>query len=293
MKNETTIRAGNRIIEISHPDKILFPISGITKYELIEYYALIADYMIPYIKNRPLTLVRCPNGINTECFYQKNMPSFYPPWVKSIPVEKKDESIIHYVNCTTKASLVYIANQGCITPHPWLSKLPELNHPDKIIFDLDPSTNDFTLVRKAALQIKKILDEQQLPSFVMTTGSKGLHVIIPIKATHNFDDIRAFAKQLAQETSQQQPDICTTEVRIDKRAGKVFIDYLRNAWSATSVAPYAVRTKEHAPVATPITWDEVASKTLKPDKYTINNVFKKIEENPWKNFNKARKTIKL
>lgn len=289
------IKAGNRLIEISHEDKILFPKSNITKLDLVNYYLKAAELIIPFTKDRPLTLVRFPNGIEKQGFYQKNTPEYYPEWIERIPVEKSDKSIVEYLNCKNTATLIYIANQGCITPHPWLSKLPELNNPNKIVFDLDPSGKDFEIVKETALLIKTVLEDHDLKPFVMTTGSKGLHIITPIKPQINFDLVREFTKKIADELVSQDPKNLTTEIRKEKRGKKIFIDYLRNAWSATSVCPYGVRPKENAPVATPIFWEELKEKKLISQSYNIHNVFQKIKSdgNPWVDFTKRRKVLHI
>ena len=282
-------------IEISNPDKILFPESGIKKIDIIEYYKKISPHIMPFLKDRPLTLMRCPNGIAGNCFYQKNAPDFYPEWIERIPVLKQDGSTVNYINCKKKEALIYVANQACITLHPWLSKLPDLNKPDKLIFDLDPSGStikDFDLVKQVALIIKDVLEDLKLKPFIMTTGSKGIHVVTPIKPQYNFDEIRAFAKKIAELVAESAPEIATTQIRLAQRDGKVFLDYLRNSWSATSVAPYSVRTKENAPVATPIDWQELAHKGLAPDKYNISNIFEHLAKgDPWAEFEKSRSKL--
>lgn len=285
------LKIGGHTIEITHPEKVLFPSSGITKQDIINYYVEAAPFMVPYVKNRPLSMFRCPSGIN-DCFYQKNKPEFYPDWIRSIPVEKSDKTIIDYVDCANNATLIYLANNGCLTFHPWLSKLPALNNPDKIVFDLDPSLEDFRVVRKTALILRDIIKEYDLVPFAMLTGSKGIHVVIPIKPTHHFDTIRALAKTIAEKAVQEMPAVLTTDVRFEHRTNKIFIDYLRNAWSATSVAPYSVRHKEGAPVAMPISWDELQEKSLQPTRYTIYNALSHMKENVWKDFNAMRKTVK-
>ena|SRR3990167_3573612 len=309
------LKIGNHIIQISNETKILFPKSKITKGDLIEYYSKASKLIIPFLKDRPLTLRRFPNGIHKDSFYQKNTPEYYPDWIERIAIEKSDKSVIHYVNCTNKATLVFLANQGCIELHPWLSELPNLNNPNKLIFDLDPasakatqsthsattgtapgkpSASSFDLVRETAFIIKDALKEHGLKSYVMTTGSKGLHVVVPLKPLVNFDIVRDFAKNLANELVSQDPKHLTTEISIKKRGKRVFLDYLRNAWSATAISPYAVRAKENAPVATPLYWEEVKDKKLTSQKYDIYTVFEKIETdgNPWKDFNKNRVKLK-
>lgn len=268
------IRAGRRNIEITHPEKILFPESKITKLELVNYYLKISDKILPHLKDRPLTQVRCPSGISDECFFQKNCPDYYPDWIERIAVEKQNKEIIEYVNCKDIATLIYLINQNCITPHTWLSKLPDLNKPDKIIFDLDPGEGaTFTQIRETALKLNSLIKKEKLKANPMVTGSKGIHVIIPIKPDMLFDEARDYAKELAQKLVDIYPDQLTIDVRKEKRKNKIFIDYLRNSWGATSVVPYGVRPKENAPVATPITWKDVEKKSLKPDQFNIFNIF--------------------
>lgn len=268
------IKAGRRNIEITHPEKILFPKSKITKLQLVNYYLKIADKILPHLKDRPLTQVRCPDGILGDCFFQKNTPDYYPEWIERIPIEKQDKSIIEYVNCKDIATLIFLINQNCITPHTWLSKLPDLNRPDKIIFDLDPGEGaTFTQIRETALKLNDLIKKEKLTSKPMVTGSKGIHVIIPIEPNLLFDEAKNFAKDLAQKLVDHYPEHLTLDVRKEKRKDKIFIDYLRNAWGATSVVPYGVRPRENAPVATPITWKDVEKKTLKPDQFNIFNIF--------------------
>ncbi len=295
MNEKLTVRVGRYSVELSNLDKILFPKSNITKGDLIKYYASIADIMLPFIKNRPLTMYRFPNGINEEGFYQKDAAEYFPDWIERIPVEKKGDGVVNYVNCTTKAALVYLANQACITPHIWLSKLPDLNKPDRMIFDLDPAGKaTFALVRNAALDFKGLLEDQGLTSFVMTTGSRGLHVVVPLKPEYYFNEVRSYARLLAQILVQENPKNYTLEMRKAKRENRIFIDFLRNSWSATAVAPFAVRTKEHAPVATPLYWDEVHDARLSPQKYRIGNVFDylKTHGNPWQDIERHKNKIK-
>jgi bifunctional non-homologous end joining protein LigD len=288
------IKAGNRIIDISNEDKILFPKAKYTKLDIINYYSKISTKIIPFLKDRPLTLRRFPNGIDETNFYQKNTPEYYPDWIERIPVEKSDKTVIEYLNCKNTATLIYIANQAGIELHPWLSKLPNLNNPDKIIFDLDPSTLNFNLVKETALLLKNILTERGFTPYIMTTGSKGLHIIAPLKPLVNFDRVRDFAKNLAEELVSQDPKNLTTEIRIEKRGKKLFLDYLRNSWSATAICPYGVRAKEDAPVATPIFWDEVKDKSLISQRYNIKSVLKKLKDDgdPWKTMNRHRTKLK-
>jgi bifunctional non-homologous end joining protein LigD len=286
MERKDKITLNGHSFEISNKDKILFPKIKLTKGDLISYYHEIAPLMLPHMKNRPLTLQRFPNGITHEGFFQKDASNYFPEWIKNYAIIKKEGGETSYVICNNVATLVYLANQGCVTLHRWLSKINKINNPDLLIFDLDPSTKDFSLVRKTALKLKKILEEIKLIPFVMTTGSHGMHVIAPIKPTKTFNQVREHAKLIAQEMVSRYPEDYTIEMRKEKRNKKLFIDIHRNTFTATAVTPYSVRPHPTAPIATPLDWDEVSSNKLRSDTYTISNIFKHIEkkEDPWKDF---------
>lgn len=288
------IKIGRHTISLSNEDRIYFPKSKLTKGDLIEYYAKIADTMLPYMKNRPLTMHRFPEGIKGEDFYQKDAPDYFPKWIKREPIKKESGEKVHYVVCNNAATLVYIANQGCITPHLFLSKIDKLNYPDRLIFDLDPTDNDFKKVQHAAKLVKNLLQELGFEPFVMTTGSRGLHVWVSLRRVHTFDEVKKFAHTFAQTIVERDPKLCTTEIRKEKRGNKVFIDWLRNAFGQTGVAPYAVRAKPGAPVATPITWDAAFEANMSPQKYTIQNIFSALKKrkDPWQNFGKQSFSLK-
>jgi len=288
------IKVGKYLVKITHKQKIIFPKSGITKNELINYYYKIAPVMLPYLKNRPITMRRFVSGINEPGFYQKNIADYFPDWIDRIPIKKQDGGIVNYVVCNNAATLVYLANQLCITPHIWLSKTDKLDYPDKMIFDLDPSGKDFGIVQKTAKLLKKLLEQLELTPFVMTTGSRGLHIIVPLNRKHTFNFVRTFARNVAQILVSQNPKTLTLEIRKEKRGKKIFIDTFRNAFAQTGVAPYAIRPKEEAPVATPLDWSEATSRTMRPDKYTIKTIFRRLGQkgDPWKNFTKHASALK-
>jgi len=287
-------KVGRYIISCSNEQHILFPKAKITKGQLIDYYERIAPYMLPYVKDRLMTLHRFPSGINHDGFYQKNTPDYFPKFIKRKKVKKQTDGIVNYLVCNNAATLVYIANQGTITPHVTLSKINKLEYPDRMIFDFDPvSIKSFGKVKNAALAMRDLLESYGLTSFVMTTGSRGLHVVVPIKRRYPFIDIRTFAKNLAQELANENPRALTLELLKAKRRGKIFIDYLRNGYGATAVAPYAIRALEGAPVATPVSWNELA-KLDSPQKYTLKNIFRRLAtgSEPWKAFDKTAQTLK-
>lgn len=283
----TFIRCGRVNVEVTNPDRILFPRSKITKGDLITYYHRMAPHILPYIKNHPLTMHRYPQGIDQEGFYQKNAGEYFPAWVETVAIKKEDGTPVHYVVANNQATLTYLANQACITPHVWLSKKDKLTIPDRMIFDLDPahSSVNFKHLAQTALQLRHVFTQLSIPTYVTTTGSHGLHVYIPLKRKASFDDIRAVAHTIGELLVAANPKMLTMEVRKEKRGQKIFIDTLRNAYGATAAAPYAVRAHEHAPVATPLHWDELTDKKLTAQTYTINNIFKRINsiDDPWKN----------
>lgn len=286
--NQITI-INKRRLELTNLDKVLFPRSKITKLALIEYYEKIAPIMLPWLHNRALSLFRFPDGIDGQKFFQKNTPDYFPTWIKRLKVALKSiDKFDLYSVCNNLETLIYLANYVCV-PHIWLSKIDKLDFPDRLIFDLDPGKNGFEQVRILALELNHFLRKLGLKPFAMLTGSTGMHVIVPIKRTKNFDEVRAFAKEISQLLVKKNPDLYTIEMNITKRKERVFIDVLRNGFGATSVAPYAVRDKEGAPVATPISWDEVGEQGLSSQRYNIHNIFKKLENqpHPWSDFNQA------
>lgn len=272
-------------MKITNPDKILFPRAKITKEQFVEYYEKIAPIMLPHMKGHPITMHRFPDGVEGEFFYQKDAPDYFPDFIPRQPVEKSSGGIVNYALINTKSALVYLANYVCV-PHIWLSREPKLNYPDRMIFDLDPSPGVvFSMVKWAAKELKTILNELGLPSFVMTTGSRGVHVVVPLKRLYLFDDVREFAQDIARYLIEKHPTKLTLTMRKSERGKKIFLDTLRNAWSATSVAPYAVRAKEGAPIATPLKWSELSG-VASSQKYTIKTIFQRVSRvgDPWKDF---------
>lgn len=292
-KNSITI--GGHVIELTNLDKILFPKDKITKKEVVAYYYKISSTMIPYMKNRPVSMLRYPNGINEEGFFQKNAGEYFPSWITFEPIKSVEGKIVHYVVVDKKATLIYLANQLCLTPHIWLSKIDKLNYPDRMIFDLDPSgtTFDFNRIRKTAFLFKELLEKLGLVPFVMTTGSRGLHVVVPLDRKHPYEKVRVFAHDIAFFLQQLDPDHLTLEMRKSKRGKKIFLDYLRNSYTATSVAPYAIRAHPMAPVATPIDWHEVGDAKLDSQRYSIFTIFKRLEKegDPWGSMKKSARSI--
>lgn len=283
----------NYNFEVSKKDKILFPKSRITKNDIVIYYDLIADYILPYLKNRPLTMQRFPGGISEKGFFQKNASDYFPDWIETVKIKKADGWVNHVV-CNTKKTLLYLANQYVLTFHVALSKIDKIDHPDKLIFDLDPPDGHFNLVLKAAGALNIFLEKQlDLKTYVMTSGSRGMHVVVPLKCRENFDEVHHFAKQVSAHIANKHPNEFTTASRKDQRRGRLHIDYLRNSYAQTSVSPFSVRALENAPVATPLHWEELNDLTLFAQKYTIHNVIQRVEqkENPWKDFEENAKSI--
>lgn len=277
-----------RSLEISNPHKLYFPADDLTKGDLIAYYRRIAEVMLPHLRQRPIAMQRFPDGIEAEGFYQKEAPDYFPDWIERVPILVESQNEIQpQVVCNDAATLVYLVNQGCITPHAWLSRADNAYRPDRLIFDLDPpeneAENDFDLVLAAAHALRQALTALDLTPFVMTTGSRGLHVVAPLDSSVDFDTVRAFARQVADRLAEQQPDKFTTETRKAKRNGRLFLDYLRNAYAQTAVAAYAVRPLPGAPVATPLDWDELNRSDLHAQRYNVRNIFQRLGQkaDPW------------
>lgn len=277
------IKAGRRNIEVSNAGKVLFPDAGITKGDLAEYYRRIAGSMLPHVRDRPLNLHRFPDGIDAKGFYQQNIPDYFPDWIARARLPKQD-GVVEHCLCNDAATLVYLAGQACITPHAWLARSAHPDHPDRMIFDLDPPDDEFELVRFAARTVRAVLEDIDITSFVMTTGSRGLHVVVPLDAEADFEAVRDFARRVAAAVAARAPQRLTIEQRKDKRHGRLYLDIMRNAYGQTAVAPYAVRAKPGAPVATPLEWDELDNARLRSNSHRIGNIFGRLARrlDPWR-----------
>ena len=271
-------------IRVSNPEKILFPADGLTKSDLVDYYLRIAERMIPHVKGRPVTMHRFPDGIDGKSFYQQDVSDYFPEWIHRARVERRQGGgeVVH-VLCDNAATLGYLANQACITPHVWLSRVDALLLPDQMIFDLDPSGDDFQSAARIALHLRDLLEEVGMKGFLKTTGAHGLHVIVPLVRKASFEEARAFAHAAAGELARRFPREATTEIRLEKRGKRVYVDVLRNAYGQTAVAPYAVRALPGAPVSTPLDWRELEEHGLTAQTYTLRNLFDRLEKipDPW------------
>jgi bifunctional non-homologous end joining protein LigD len=244
---------------------------------LINYYQRIAPWILPHLRGRPLAMERYPDGIDQPGFFHKTTPSYYPSWIKTVTVKKVGGTVEHVV-CDDTATLVYLANQACVTPHIWLSRIDKLECPDQLVFDLDPSGDDFEPVKATAQSLKELLDQLGLPVYLKTTGSRGLHVAVPLKRSEGFDSVRAFAQELARIVVSQEPRQRTLEQRRNRRRGRVFVDINRNAYAQTVAPAYAVRARRGAPVSVPLDWNELRRKDLRPDGVTLRSVFTRLEK---------------
>ncbi|MEV4918259.1 non-homologous end-joining DNA ligase [Streptomyces tirandamycinicus] len=276
----TTVRAGRRTVEVHRPEKVLFPADGFTKADLVDYHRAIAPHLLPHLRGRPLMLERLPDGLDGPGFMQKDTPESFPDWVRRAEVPKEGGTVTHTV-CGDTATLVYLADQACVTLHRWQSRTDRPHHPDRMVFDLDPPEDDFEPVRRAARLLGDLLAELRLPSALMTTGSRGLHVIVPLGRRHAFDEVRAFAKDTADLLAASHPDRLTTEARKAARGDRLYLDVLRNGYAQTAVAPYSVRAREGAPVATPVSWDQLDDPDVTARRWNITNVLDQAAANPW------------
>lgn len=273
--------------EVSHPNKSYFPKEDLTKGEIFEYYERVGERMLSYLAGRPLSMRRFPEGIGESGFYQKSVPDHFPDWIKTIEVEKKEDGESQeLVDCCDLKTLLYLANQGVLEFHPWLSRKDKLNHPDRAIVDLDPDGDDPELVRRAALTVMKELQKREEEVYVCTTGSSGYHLVMPRDRKRTFEEVREELQELAAELAEEHSDLLTDEHRKEKRKGRVYLDVARNAYAQTSICIYSVRAIPGAPVAVPLRTDELEQSDLTPQKYTVQNLFRRLGqvEDPWDGF---------
>jgi bifunctional non-homologous end joining protein LigD len=279
-------------VRLTHPEKVLFPEAGLTKADLAAYYERVAPLMLPYLEGRPVSMQRFPDGVGKHGFFHKDIPDYFPDWFQRVRVPKSGGYVTHPI-VANPDSLVYLANQNTITPHVWLSRQDKPRHPDVLVFDLDPSDDDFASVRRAARNIAALLDELGLPAFPMVTGSSGIHLWVPIRRDRETEQVKAFTRGVAAVAAQRYPEELTTEFRKAKRGGRILVDVARHGYAQTVVPPYAVRARPAATVAMPLSLSELSDSKLSAGRWTIRNAFRRLarKPDPWSGFRAAAVSI--
>jgi bifunctional non-homologous end joining protein LigD len=280
-------------VRLTHPDRVLYAEQGITKLALAEYYRAIQDWALPELANRPLSLVRCPEGQGKQCFYQKHLSSGVPDALGRIEIAEKSGSETYLV-IKDLAGLVAVVQMGVLEIHPWGSTAANVEHPDRITFDFDPDEGlPWERVTEAAIDMREALAGIGLQSFPKTTGGKGLHVVVPVARKLQWDAVKEFAHWVANKFVSAYPDRFTSNMAKRARVGRIFIDYLRNGRGATAIGPYSPRARTGAPVATPLFWEEVEN-GIKPTDFTVLTVpdrLARLKSDPWAEMTKLRQTI--
>jgi len=273
-------RVDGRTVQITHPDRVLFPDDGMTKADLAAYHHAVADVLVPHLQDRPLMLQRFPEGIAHDGFYQKEGGRGVAKWIRTVQVPKSGGVVRHPV-VDDEAALLALTNLSTVSFHRWPSCADKLDRPDLLVVDLDPSTDDFAEVRRAAGWTKELVEELDLRPYLQTTGSRGVHVVVPLDRSADTEQVVAFARDLALVLAGRHPGDLTTEFHKADRDRRLYLDVGRNGWAQTVVAPYSVRPRPGAPVATPIAWDELDA--VKADTWTMANVPDRVAEHgdPW------------
>jgi bifunctional non-homologous end joining protein LigD len=293
MSSSESLSVGRRRVEITHPDKAMFERPTITKLELARYYESVAAKMVPYVRDRPLALQSFPRGTAGDTgFFLKSVPSYYPDWIKTVEVPKRGGSLTQ-VLADNAATLVYLAGQNVVALHVWLSRADALREPDRLIIDLDPSPGiGFSAVRAAAREAGARLRDAGLKPHAMVTGSRGVHVLCPLRRGPSFTDVHGYARALAEAMVDDDPKHLTLEWHRAERGARIYLDVNRINYAQHAVAPYAVRPRPGGPVAMPIHWAELDDRSLKPDRYTVRNAVARLqsEGDAWKGLGReARK----
>jgi bifunctional non-homologous end joining protein LigD len=279
-------------VRVTHPERVLFDEMGITKEALARYYESVAEHILPELRERPLSLVRCPQGPGEGCFYQKNIDEKFSAEIERVPVELGGGGV--YAAANSIAAVISLVQMGVIELHVWGSTTRDLARPDRMVFDLDPDPSvPWREVMAAARLTRERLDALGLESFLKTSGGKGLHVVVPLSRRHDWDEVKEFSRALAESMEQDEPRLFTTKMAKKERPKKIFIDYLRNAEGATTVAAYAVRAREGAPVSTPLHWDELGGR-MKPQQFNVGTVPRRLaglRSDPWKAFRRTSQNL--
>jgi len=281
-------------VTLSHPDKQLFPEAKLAKRDLALYYEKVADRILPHLRDRPLSLVRCPDGWNAQCFYQKHADKSVHKAVTRIEVPESGGKAMYFA-ANSLAALVGLVQWGVIELHPWGSRAPKLDRPDRLLFDFDPDPGvAWAQVVEAVGLLRTLLEDIGLTGFLKTTGGKGLHVVVPVRATLDWDEAKGFTRAIADVLVRTFPDRFIATASKHRRKGRIFIDYLRNAVGATAIAPYAMRARANAPVSTPITWDELGAEDLRFDHFNVSNIPERLNsmrKDPWASFDATKQAV--
>jgi len=285
------LELGRREVRITHADRTVFPAVGLTKLDLARHYERVAPLMLPYVRDRPLALQAYPDGIEDKGFFLKSVPSYFPPWIKRVTVPKKGGTITH-VLAQDAATLVYLAGQNVVTVHTWLSRADRPHQPDRLTLDFDPSGGGFAEVRAAARAAGDRLRDLGLTPYAMTTGSRGIHVVCPLRRGPDFPDVHAFARALAEDMVADDPRHLTLEWHKVDRGKRIYVDVNRIAYAQHAVGPYAVRPRAKAPVAVPLHWEELSDRALKPDRWTVKNFAKPLDAgDPWSGMSRHARAL--
>jgi len=290
------VTSGGVTVQLSHMDKVFFPDDDLRKGDLIDYYRMVAPRMLPYLRDRPVVMARYPDGVSGEAILQKNVSRYFPDWVKRVEVERIGRGgAVCQVVCDRPETLIYLANQACIELHVLLSRVAALYRPDQLVFDLDPPAEDgFEDARRCALDLRRLLEEDLgLTTYVKTTGGKGLHVHVPLRADEGFDPVRDFARAVAELMIRDAPDRLTLQQRVDQRGNRIYLDVQRNGYAQMAVAPYSVRARRAAPVATPLQWAEVEDAGLNPRRFTMRTMGDRLAttQDPWAGMSRHRRGL--
>jgi bifunctional non-homologous end joining protein LigD len=290
-------RAQRRIavagIAISHPDKLLYPEAGLSKLDLAQYYASVSKWIVPHLRARPLSLFRCPDGWGAQCFFQKHADrSVHASVARMLVPEGRGTAT--YLSADSASAVVALLQWGVLELHPWGARQPKLDRPDRLIFDFDPDSDvPWKAIVEAVRLCRKLLEEIGLTGFLKTTGGKGLHIVVPIRPTLEWSTARGFTRAVADTLTRTFPDRFLATAAKSRRGGKIFVDYLRNTQGATAVAPYSLRARANAPVATPIEWEELSAE-VRFDHFNAKNVpgrLAAMKRDPWAALSATRQTI--
>ncbi len=273
---ESYVAVGEHNLKLTNLDKLIWP-EGLTKAHLVKYYSDVAPYILPHLRNRPLVMKRYPDGIDGEAFYQKECPDYAPSWIKRQPVEHS-EKVVNYIVCNDQPTLLWLANQACIEMHAWLARVESLETPDLAVMDLDPAGGaSFEDVLEIALLVRRVLDEFKIKSYPKTSGASGLHLFVPVRQVYSWRQVTGAMKYVAELVVKVHPDKTTVERKVEKRTGKVYLDYLQNGRGKTMAFQYGLRPLPGAPVSTPLSWDEVEEGKIRPGQFTMDTIFQRLK----------------